>query len=187
MDAHLDGDPAAFETLLRRHGPVVLGYLTKMTHNADNAEDLFQETFRRVHEHASQFKGDSFRPWVFTIATRTAINQYRKQKNTPALSLNQPLCTNGEHCTTLEATLPAETADPGQMAELEEKRRQVRNSLMKLPEKQRAALVLSYYHKFSHKQIAETLDCSVGAVKTHLFRALKKLRTLLPEPAGGLK
>ena len=56
MDAHIRGDTDAFAVLVRRHGPIVLGYLTKMTHNTDHAEDLFQETFRSVHQNAGQFQ-----------------------------------------------------------------------------------------------------------------------------------
>ena len=186
MDAHMDGDTQAFSALVRRHGPIVLGYLTKMTRNPDHAEDLFQETFRRVHENAGQFQGQNLKPWLLTIATHAAINRYRKEKNAPALSLNQPSCSDGVHCATLQSTLAANTTEPSREVELDEQRQIVRNSLMQLPDKQRAALVLSYYHKLTHSQIAETMGCSVGTVKTHLFRALKKLRTLLPEPAGGM-
>jgi RNA polymerase sigma-70 factor, ECF subfamily len=187
MDAHIGGDLEAFGVLLGRHGPAVLGYLTKMTHNRDHAEDLFQETFRRVHEHAGQFRGENFKPWLFKIATHTAINQYRQAKRTEAVSINQPCCSNGTHCPTLENTLGDDSDEPSRQATLDEQRQIVRRSLLQLPEKQRIALILSYYHRLSYKQIAEMMDCSVGAVKTHLFRALKKLRTLLSEPAGELQ
>ena len=59
MDAYCRGENGAFEALVRRHGPAVLGYLVKMTHNKDHAEDLFQETFQKVHEHAATFSGDT--------------------------------------------------------------------------------------------------------------------------------
>lgn len=185
MDAYVGGDTEAFAALVGRYGPSVLGYLTKMTQNTDHAEDLFQETFRRVHQNAAQFQGEHLKPWLFKIATHAAINRYRKEKHAPTISLSQPACIDGVHCAALENTLAANTLEPDRQMELDEQRRMVRHTLMRLPEKQRAALVLSYYHKLPHSQIAETLDCSVGTVKTHLFRALKTLRTLLPEPAGG--
>lgn len=187
MDAHIGGDKEAFEILLRRYGPAVLGYLMKMTHNTHHAEDLFQETFRRAYEHAGQFRGQCFKPWLFKIATHAAISRYRKEKNTPTVSLSRPLCPDGVHCQTLENTLPADTAEPVRQLERAEQCRQVQSALLKLPEKQRAALIMSYYHKLTCSQIAEAMDCSVGSVKTHLFRALKRLRTLLPEPAGGIQ
>ncbi len=188
IDAHISGQADAFETLVGRYGPSVLGYLTKMTRNRQQAEDLFQETFQRVHTHAGQFKGECLKPWIFQIATHTAISDFRKAQKHPAVSLSQPLpCADGEHCPTLESTLESPTPEPIETLNLEEKRRQVKESLLKLPEKQRSALILSYYHKLSYKEIAEAMNCSIGTVKTHLFRALKKLATLLPNPAGGVE
>lgn len=188
VDAHLNGQAGAFETLVGRHGPALLGYLTKMTHNTDQAEDLFQETFVRAHERAGQFRGDNLKGWLFTIASRLAIGHWRQQKRQPAISLSQPaLCPDGVHCGTLEQTIADTSPLPQEEAQLEEKRRKVRAALDRLPEKQRSALILSYYHQLTYVQIAETMGCSVGTVKTHMFRALKKLSTLLAEPAGGLE
>lgn len=189
VDSHLRGEGGAFETLVRRYGPSVLGYLTKMTHNRDQAEDLFQETFVRVHERAGQFRGENLKGWLFTIATRLAAGQWRRQKRTAAVSLNQPAgaCADGVHCGTLEGIIPDTAAGPDREAELEERRRLVRSALGRLPEKQRAAIILSYYHHMTYAEIAETMGCSLGAVKTHIFRAMKRLSTLLEEPAGGIE
>lgn len=188
IDAYVGGDTGAFETLVRRHGPIVLGYLTKMTHHHEQAEDLFQETFQKVHENAAAFRGESLRPWLLTIAAHTAITRGRQEKKREILSLSQASgCCNGCHCGPMEAEVPAATPAPVDQLVLEEQRRKVRNALSTLPEQQRTALILSYYHQFSYKQIAEALNCSVGTVKTHLFRALKKMATLLPDSAGGVE
>jgi RNA polymerase sigma-70 factor (ECF subfamily) len=188
MDAYLGGENGAFEVLVRRHGAAVLGYLTKMTQNQDQAEDLFQETFQKVHEHAASFRGEDLQPWLFKIATNSAIGSWRKERKHKLISLNTPAgCSDGVHCSTLESTLPSTTPQPDENLDLEEKKRTVRAALKKLPEKQRAALILSYYHKLTYKQIAESLDCSINTVKTHIFRALKHMAALLPNPAGGIE
>ncbi|MBP8604455.1 MAG: RNA polymerase sigma factor [Phycisphaerae bacterium] len=184
LDAFRSGQTGAFETIVRRHGPAVLGYLTKMTHNHEQAEDLFQETFQKAHKYAAAFHGDNLRPWLVTIAARTAITRRQQEKKHTAVSLSQPICADGIHCGTLETTLPAGAPQPADQLILDEQRRQVRDALGKLPEQQRTALILNYYHQFTHQQIAEVLNCSVGTVKTHLFRALKKMAALLPDPAG---
>ena len=176
MDAYRRGEDGAFETLVRRHGGAVLGYLVKMTHNKDHAEDLFQETFQKVHEHADKFAGDNLRPWVFKIATNTAIGRWRREKKHAAVSLSQSGCSDGTHCSTLASTLASDTPEPIEQV-----------ALNTLPTQQRAALILNYYHQMSYKQIAESLGCSVGAVRTHLFRALKKMAAMLPNPAGGVE
>ena len=188
MDAYLAGDDEAFELLVRRYGAAVLGYLIKMTHNQDHAEDLFQETFQKVHQHAAAFKGEDLRPWIFKIATNAALNRYRKEKKYAAVSLSSPIeCSDGVHCGTLESTLPATTPGPADELALDENRRTVRRALDQLPAQQRAALILNYYHRMTYQQIAESLGCSVGAVRTHLFRALKKMAAMLPDPAGGIE
>lgn len=188
MDAHLAGENGAFEALVRRHGASLLGYLTKMTHNQDHAEDLFQEIFQKVHQHAESFRGDSLKPWLFKIATNTAVGSWRREKKHTAVSLNAPAeCLDGSNCPTLENALQADTPQPDEVIQQDEQRRTVRAALEKLPENQRAALILSYYHKLTYQQIADSLGCSINTVKTHIFRALKKMATLLPNPAGGFE
>lgn len=143
----------------------------------------------RAHERARQFRGENLKPWLFTIATRLAITGFRRQKRQAAVSLSQPAgaCADGVHCGELAQTISDPAPGPADAAQLEEKRRQVRAALVSLPERQRAALILSYYHQLTYAQIAEAMGCSVGAVKTHLFRALKRLSSLLAEPAGGIE
>ena len=188
MDSYRRGETQAFETLVRRHGGAVLGYLVKMTHNKDHAEDLFQETFQRVHENADKFSGDNLRPWVLKIATNAAIGRWRKENKHAAVSLSSPIgCSDGQNCPALASTLESDVPEPVEQVELNEKRQQVRAALNTLPTQQRAALILNYYHQMTYKQIAESLDCSVGAVRTHLFRALKKMAAVLPNPAGGVE
>lgn len=188
MDAYLSGEQGAFETLVRRHGAAVLGYLVKMTHNQDHAEDLFQETFQKVHENAAAFSGENLRPWVLKIATNAAVGRWRKEKKHAAVSLANPIgCSDGQNCPTLASTLESGVPEPVEQVELNEKRRQVRATLDTLPRQQRAALILNYYHQMTYQQIAESLGCSVGSVRTHLFRALKKMAATLPNPAGGIE
>ncbi|MHC4602380.1 MAG: RNA polymerase sigma factor, partial [Planctomycetota bacterium] len=69
IDAHRKGDKTVFGELVRRYGDSVLGYLTKMSGSRERAEDLFQETFKRVHEKAHTLRGNHFKSWLFTIAT----------------------------------------------------------------------------------------------------------------------
>ena len=87
--AHLKGDPTAFRELVCRYGDGVLGYLCHMTGNRDQAEDLFQETFKRVHEKAHTFRGGGFKSWLFTIATRVTIDGARRRKRQITISLDQ--------------------------------------------------------------------------------------------------
>jgi RNA polymerase sigma-70 factor, ECF subfamily len=186
IEAHLSGSAEAFETIIRRHGPAVYGYLVKMVKDTHKADDLFQETFRKAYEKVGDFRGMDLRPWIYAIATHTALNSFRKEKQTHTVSLDgQSACSDGKHCLVADNVVSDSAMEPSEILETQEKRRQVRNALMKLPSQQRTTLILSYYQKLTYKQIAEALNCSVGTVKTNMFRALKRLAVLLPDSTGG--
>jgi RNA polymerase sigma-70 factor, ECF subfamily len=178
--AHLRGDPAAFRELVRRYGDGVLGYLFRMTGNRDQAEDLFQETFQKVHEKAHTFRGGSFKSWLFTIATRATIDTARRRSRLTMVSLNQPI-EDEDDPPALAAIAAQDAADPVDELVRQEQKQQVRQAIAALPVGQRAALVLAYYQQLTYAEVAEALGCSVGAVKTQMSRALAKLAQRLPD------
>lgn len=178
--AHLRGDPAAFRELVRRYGDGVLGYLVRMTGNRDQAEDLFQETFQKVHEKARTFRGGSFKSWLFTIATRLTIDTARRRKRPATISLNRPTDCDSDP-SPLETVASQAAADPVDELVREEQKEQVRRAIESLPVGQRSALVLAYYQQLSYQEVAEALGCSVGSVKTQMSRALAKLARKLPD------
>jgi len=181
IDAHRKGDPAAFGELVRRYGDSVLGYLIRMNGNREQAEDLFQETFKRVHEKAHTFRGPQFKGWLFKIATRVALDGFRRGKRTKTVSLNQQLdCDNPNSEQFGVVALADNSCNPSEQALKAEQIEQVRRAIQLLPERQRATLVLAYYQQLSYPDVAEVLGCSVGTVKTQMFRALKTLAQKLP-------
>jgi len=187
IDAHCRGDTAAFAELVRRHGDGLLGYLCRMTSDRSRAEDLFQETFGRVHEKAHTLKGNNFKAWLYRIATNAAINDRRKRSRRKEVSLDQMSeCPDGRCPESGGVVLADKSGEPGRAMETDELRAHVRSAIGELPEKQRATLVLAYYQQMSYSQIANILGCSTGTVKTHMFRALKRLAKSLPEAPGGV-
>jgi len=182
LEAHLKGDTTAFAELVRRYGDSLLGYLTKMTGSREQAEDLFQETFRRVHEKADTFRGNQIQSWLFTIATRVAIDGFRKDSRVRVVSLNQGLDCSDGNCEELGAvTVARNSSDPSEEAVRAEQKEQVRQALDTLPAKQRATLVLAYYQQLTYSEVAEVMGCSLGTVKTQMFRALRTLAQRLPD------
>jgi len=188
IDAHRQGDRTAFGELLRRYGDSVLGYLMRMSGNREQAEDLFQETFKRVHEKADTFRGTGFKSWLFTIATRVAIDALRRRRRLRVVSLNQRLdCTDGGDEQSGAVAVADSSYEPSQEAIRAEQTRQVRGAIELLPAKQRATLVLAYYQQLSYPEVAEVLGCSIGTVKTQMYRALRTLAQRLPDISGGEK
>jgi len=185
MAAHCSGDSTAFAELVRRYGDAVLGYLVRMTADREQAEDLFQETFRKVHEKAHTFRGNSFKSWLFTIATRAAIDHLRRRKRRSMVSLNQPLGCKDGNCDEIGSTAVAEGCDdPSDEAIRAEQKQQVRLAIEELPARQRATLVLAYYQQLSYSDVARTMGCSIGTVKMQMSRAMKTLARRLPEFSG---
>ena len=182
IDAHLKGDTTAFGELVRRYGDSLLGYLARMTGSIELAEDLFQETFKRVHEKADTFRGGRIKSWLFAIATNVAIDGFRRDSRLQVTSLNQKLdCTDGQERELSAVAVADNSHEPSQKAIMSERKEQVRQALELLPAKQRATLVLAYYQQLSYPEVAQVLDCSVGTVKTQMYRALKTLAQRLPD------
>src|SRR5512138_2552430 len=146
MAAHLAGDQAAFRELVQRYADGVLGYLCHMTGNRSQAEDLFQETFQRVHEKARTYRGGSFKSWLYTIATRVTIDTARRRKRFAVLSLDRDTDC-GDDPAPLETIVAEDAPDPVDEAVKEEQKEQVRRAIESLPIGQRAALVLAYYQQ----------------------------------------
>jgi len=185
VEAHCKGDPKAFGELVRRYGDGLLGYLTRMSRNRHEAEDLFQETFKRVHEKAHTFRGSQFKSWLFTIATYVAIDGMRRRKGIRMVSLNQKLdCTERDSEELSAIALADDSHEPLREAAKAEQVQQVRDAVMSLPSRQRATLVLAYYQQLSYPEVAKVLGCSLGTVKTQMFRALKTLGQKLPDVQG---
>ncbi len=187
INAHCRGETAAFGELVRRHGDCVLGYLTKMTGDRELAEDLFQETFKRVHEKAHTFAGGKFKSWLFTIATRVAIDGYRRSGRMRMVSFNQSLGSDDEGPELGSVAVADDANDPSQEAVVTEMKEQVRRAVDALPARQRATLVLAYYQQLTYKEVAEVLGCSLGTVKMQMSRAMRTLARRLPDISGVAK
>jgi len=186
IDAHLKGDPTAFGELLRRYGDSVLGYLMRMSSNREQAEDFFQETFKRVHEKAYTLRGNQFKSWLFQIATRVAIDGLRRRRRLRVISLNQKLdCADTDGQELGAVALADDSYEPSGEAIKAEQAKQVQQAIELLPTKQRATLVLAYYQQLSYAEVATVLGCSIGTVKTQMYRALRTLAKRLPDISEG--
>ena len=188
IEAHCQGCPTAFGEVVRRYGGSVFGHLIQLCGHREQAEDLFQETFKRVHEKAYTFRGPRLRPWLLTIATRIAIDGLRKNRRVRVVSLNRRMdCTsNGCEASGTIAILD-DSCNPLEEVANAEQKQQVRQAVGFLPVKQRATLILAYYQQLSYPEVAQVMGCSVGTVKTQMYRALRTLARKLPRLGGETK
>ena len=159
LDEFRQGNADAFETLFRQHRRAVYGWVLRIVRNPATAEDLTVETFWRIHRAHARFEPSrGFEGWARRIATHAALDWMKAAR--------------------AETELPAElaepaAADPAITAEIRVKTAQ---AFGRLPAKLRIAATLAVVEEQSHKDVAEALGISVGAVKLRVFRALRILR-----------
>jgi RNA polymerase sigma-70 factor (ECF subfamily) len=189
------GDPAFLRELFQRHAAGLLAYLRRMLGDPRDAEEVLHETFRRVVTGAGSFDAERrFRPWLFAIAYNLSVDALRKRRRQlgcVSLDVQANDARDGQ-CgilPPLHERVPDGTPDPSETADIEDRRHLVQDAIRQLPPRQRAALILAYYHDMNYPEVAEAMGCSPGTVKTHMSRALHTLADRLPSlhavPHGG--
>ena len=162
------GSPAAFEALVRQHQRMIHSLTFRMTGSLADAEDLAQETFLRAYEQIGSFRGTSkFSTWLYRIAVNTCLNWRQSEARRFHLQAD---CA-GE--------MSANHADGGNSPTDNQLSQQVQSALLKLPAKQRAAIVLTIYDGFNHAEAAKVLHCSETTVSWRVFTAKRKLKRWL--------
>ena len=165
------GDQDAFAALVTRHQRYVYNLAYRLLRDTNEAEDLAQEAFLRVWKGLSAFRGGAkFTTWLYRIVTNLCYNRLNKLRRqlldvsvdeyNPALSLS-----------------PAK--EPPAVLEAAEKNAFLHQQVAALPAKYQLVISLFYLQGFSYQEMAQVLDLPLGTVKTHLFRARKRLKQRL--------
>jgi RNA polymerase sigma-70 factor (ECF subfamily) len=171
------GHEEALNDLMERHAEAVFRLLYRMLGNEEEADDLAQETFVRVHQHRAGFNPDlKFTTWLYTIAANLARNQLRWRARHPQVSLEAESGTTEQ---SLADTLPAATATPHQAAEAAERAAAVRAAGQALPVDLREAIVLCEWEEMAVAEAAAVLETTPKAVESRLYRARNLLRERL--------
>lgn len=157
------GSEAALEALVLRHRDRLVRLSARLTSDHGQAEDIAQETFMRLVDHAPRYESrGQFRAWLHTIARRLSLNVLRTRQRRSEVSLeaafDSPSRTNPEKCLEL---------------------REVRAALARLPERQGQALWFKAAGGLSYREIADALDCSEADVANAIFRGREMLSRLL--------
>jgi len=163
-------DPAGAEALFRRHGQAILHFATRMLGSQQEAEEICQDVFLKMIDHADQYDGRApLISWLLSIAGNGCRDQLRRRKriNAVPLAAAQDLASTGPSAV-------------GALVD-QERRTAVARALDGLSPEQREALVLARYHGLPYAQVAATLGISEGAVKTRICRAVETLKAHLLE------
>jgi RNA polymerase sigma-70 factor (ECF subfamily) len=173
------GDEQSFGLLLQRYRTPLVNFLYRMVRSREQAEDLAQEVFIRVYRAREEYVPSAkFTTWLFRIATNLALNSIRDHRHEKLeISMDAPVTAEeGDE-------KPFEVADKHPTIEQElveeDRKKMIRRAIEKLPEKQRAAVLLHKYQELDYAEIAKILSCSESALKSLLFRAYEALRVEL--------
>lgn len=167
------GQPEGFELLVRRHSQELFRFLVRFTGNAAAAEDIVQEAFLQVHLSAGSFdRSRRFKPWLFTIAANKARDMMRSRSRRPEMPLDAQVSSGDEEGQRFLDFLADDSHVPSGDMERSEEQDLVRTILGKMPDHLKEVLVLSYYHRFPYKEIADILGVPLGTVKSRLHAAV---------------
>lgn len=170
IDQTLQGDTRAFGELVERYQGYVFTIIIRMVKVREEAEEVAQDTFIKAFESLSTFRGESkFSSWLYSIAYRKGLDRIRKNKKYKASELLEEITEN----------------DVGNfenglyLLEEKERKQQIQDCIMQLPEVEAALITLYYFEEQSVKEIAKITALSEENIKVKLYRSRKKMFSLL--------
>jgi RNA polymerase sigma factor (sigma-70 family) len=169
-----EGDLAAFNALVETYQGQVYNLCWRMLGLREAAEDAAQEAFLAAYRNVRRFRGPNFRAWLLRIAANAAIDELRRRRRRPQVSLEVP-------APGVEAALdpPDPSAGPEEWALRSEQARHIQVALLTLPPDQRLAVILSDVQGLSYEEVGEAMASSLGTVKSRISRGRARLRRYL--------
>jgi RNA polymerase sigma-70 factor (ECF subfamily) len=182
----LEGAKDAFDELIRRYQRQAVAVSYRLLGNSQDSLEVTQDAFLKAFTSlATLQKPEAFGGWLMRIVSNLSLNYRRSRKTRSSqLPLDDLLgATTSEQTDATGATSEwmARSGDPLRRLESEEMGRKLKEALAQLPEKQRLAIVMFTIDEMPQKDVAEALNCSVEAVKWHVFQGRKKLKEILKE------
>ena len=165
------GKTEAFGELVSRYQVSVYNVCLRLLGDAPGAEDLTQETFLRAYQHLDSYQLERpFGPWIRRVAANLCINhlKHRQWLTSPLDDENDDFAAGAEN-------------NPEQAVQRKETREDIAAALRQLRPLQRAVIELSHFHGLRYAEIAAELDLPMSDVKSHLFRARKRLSEILQD------
>nr|WP_156283929.1 RNA polymerase sigma factor SigW [Paenibacillus sp. NEAU-GSW1] len=172
----LKGDQRAFAELVELYQDKLFHMAYRMLNNRQEAEDVVQETFLRVHKNLERYDESlKFSTWIYRIATNLCIDRLRKRKPTYSLDAE-----SSEH-EGLDgySMIPSDNRTPESEMLLSETQRIIHEAIESLAPKYKTVMMLRYIQELSLQEISDVLDMPVTTIKTRVHRGREFLRKKL--------
>jgi RNA polymerase sigma-70 factor (ECF subfamily) len=176
MLAFQQGDEGAFRTLFERHARAMYAFCHHFVRDAARAEELAQDVFVNLYRARDRYRPTArFKTFLYRVASNRCLNELRRREHAARQA------PGSEEGPPDLDSLPSAAAGPEEVIRGRALEDAVRKLLARLPEKQRAALVLCRFEGLSYEEIAQVLETSVSAVKSLVHRAtVAAAEALLP-------
>jgi RNA polymerase sigma-70 factor (ECF subfamily) len=176
------GSEWAFDRLVSKYSGRAYQIAYGVLGNREDAEEVAQDVFVRIHRALGKFRGDSeFTTWMYRIAMNLARNKYRWNKSRGSqrnLSIDAPL-NGSDDSEAKKIDVVEDGLSPDEQTSLDEFEQRAMEELENLPELYRQALMLRNVEELSYEEIADLLDCKLGTIKSRIARAREELRKRL--------
>lgn len=174
LDAQ-NGDLDAYNSLVLNYQDQAYNIAYRIMGDVDSAADATQDAFISAYRAIGQFKGGSFKSWLFRIITNQCYDELRKRRRRPQTSLDALYTEQSSS----DLALHSHQENPERFTIRRELQRAIKSCLDELPEEQKTIAILSDIEGFNYLEISEISGIALGTVKSRLSRARLKLRGCL--------
>ena len=176
-----------FAELVSRHQRRAARIAFHYVRDAADADEAVQDAFIKAYLHIGTFREElPFEVWFTRILINGCLDRLKARKRRERWIAPPPVDSSGVERNPAEY-LPARGPSPEDQVLASERRRQLNGALQKLPERQRLVFMLSHFEGRSSREVSTMTGLNESTVRVHLFRAIRRLRSLLAKPAEGLQ
>ena len=180
----LAGDRGAFDELIKRYQRQAVAVAYRLLGNTHDALEVTQDAFLKGFGSLSTLqKPEAFGGWLMRIVSNLSLNFRRSRKTRRQIGLDDLASAPeaGQPDAAGASEYMSSAGNPVRQLEGQELGRKLKEAMAQLPEKQRLAITMFTIEQMPQKQVAEALDCSVEAVKWHVFQGRKRLKEILKD------
>ena len=172
------GDKAAFDVLVLKYQHKIISLVSRFVRDISEAHDVAQEAFIKAYRALPNFRGESaFYTWLYRIAINTAKNSLvYADRRPPAADIDASEAEQYDGAAALK-----ETDTPERLLLREEMEQTIKQAISELPDDLRSAITLREFDGLSYEEIAITMDCPVGTVRSRIFRAREAISSKIDE------